>query len=1306
MDDASPKKVFGDSSEEDLLHEKLRSIEREIQKIADGQMEAISASIADDLLYLLREAHDKLCLLEIDQQQAAEQQMAILNSLPAHIALLDSKGIILAVNEAWRHFAEANVIQSEEFFVGQDYLGACESAHGDCAEQAHEAAEGIRRVLRNEIPEFGQEYPCHSPTEERWFRLVVTPLIDSELPGAVVMHVNITERKLAEKALQENQVKLEAEAERLKQTQKMANIGSWETNLATFETTWTDQTHQIFEIPSGEFSQSHQAFLERVHPDDRAEVDAAFLRSIAEGVGAGPFDVEHRLVMPDGRVKFVEEHWRIFHDPTGKPLHALGSCQDVTERRQVANSLEESLALLRIGGRIAGLGGWSIELSNNELTWSDETFLIHGLPVGDAPSVEEAIGLYLDKYRDPIAQHVKLCIEEGKPYEFEAELISANKRHIWVRSMGEAVRDEKNQVRKIQGAIQDITEQKQVEIALEEKSKALLMLSRCHESLVHAQSEMELLENICRTAVDVGGYRMAWVGYALNDADKTVKPQAYSGDVEGYLDKLVISWDENEPTGQGPMGRAIRSGEVVVIPDLEADELFAPWIKEARAQGFRSVITLPLKDETRTFGGLLFYSSEVRDPKAPEIQTLNELAENMAYGIINIRGRQARQHLQSALVSVATAVSTSTGKEFFEKMVCNISETLGAESTLVAQLLPGEPLSAKTIAVVVEGELVDNYVYNLDCTPCLNLIASDDDTYIVNESAIQEFPRCDDLKSLNVQSYVGRRLESSDGEILGLMFVLFREPPEDLNLVTSILHIFAARAASELERQQTNAKIHAQAALLDKAKDAIIVKDLNHKVIFWNHGAERLYNISSDDAVGCDLRDLIYKHSDDYDSYTADFEAVMKNGEALSEIKITDANGQFRQIELHWSLMYDDEGNPESVFSINTDVTDRKKVADQQLRVQRMESIGTLAGGIAHDLNNVLTPIIMSIELLKMQEDDDKKIDILNIIENSAKHGAEMVQQVLSFARGVDGKKLQIETKDLIEKIQKVVEDTFLKNIVLRSHVAPDLWAIEGDPTQLHQVLVNICVNARDAMPEGGTLEISVKNLMLDDQYAGMDVDAKPGPYISIELEDSGHGMPSEILDRIFEPFFTTKDIDKGTGLGLSTSMAIIKAHGGFMRVYSEVGSGTRFHVYLPAMIECDIKDNHSKDGALKHGDGELILLVDDEKSVRDVTSQTLVMHGYRVITAADGVEATSIYADRKDEIDLVITDMMMPVMDGATMAQVLLKMNPKLPIIAASGLNANSLVAKAMSNGIKHFMPKPYTAQKILETIREALSA
>ncbi|HEU4870935.1 MAG TPA: ATP-binding protein [Pyrinomonadaceae bacterium] len=422
------------------------------------------------------------------------------------------------------------------------------------------------------------------------------------------------------------------------------------------------------------------------------------------------------------------------------------------------------------------------------------------------------------------------------------------------------------------------------------------------------------------------------------------------------------------------------------------------------------------------------------------------------------------------------------------------------------------------------------------------------------------------------------------------------------------------------------------------------------------------------------------------------------------EIKNRAKDGSYYWVDTTIVPFLNAEGKPYQYVAIRSDITAKKRIEEQFLRAQRMESIGTLAGGIAHDLNNVLSPILMAIDMLQLKSADESSRKWLDVMRTNAERGADMVRQVLSFARGVEGERVALQPKHMIKEIIKILRETLPKSIEISFRIPNDLWIVSADATQIHQVLMNLCVNARDAMPDGGSISIAADNVVLDENYARMHIEAKSGRFVTISVADTGPGMSPEIQSRIFEPFFTTKDMTKGTGLGLSTAMTIVKSHGGFINVYSEVHKGSQFSVYLPAIDKPAGADAGAVPIDLPTGNGELILVVDDEESIREITRGTLETFGYKVLTASDGTEALALYADKKNEIDVVLTDMVMPFMDGTATIRALQRMNPNVRIIAASGLGAAQRGGEGALEGVSVFLNKPYTAEKLLKTLADVL--
>lgn len=499
-----------------------------------------------------------------------------------------------------------------------------------------------------------------------------------------------------------------------------------------------------------------------------------------------------------------------------------------------------------------------------------------------------------------------------------------------------------------------------------------------------------------------------------------------------------------------------------------------------------------------------------------------------------------------------------------------------------------------------------------------------------------------------------------------------------------------------IERKQTEQKIREQAALLDVATDAIFVRDLDDQILFWNKAAERLYNCKSEDAIGKKTQELWQENN--LSHLQEALQILMKNGSWEGELHQKTKIGKEITVESRWTLVQEFGNKPQCLLVVNTDITQKKQLEAQFLRAQRLESIGTLASGIAHDLNNVLAPILMTAQLLETQIPDERSRRLLPILITNAKRGANLVKQVLSFTRGVEGERTLLQLKHLILEIQQIIKETFPKSIEVSSKIPSNLGTVSGDATQLHQVLMNLCVNARDAMPNGGKLKISAENLLIDENYAKMNLDAQVGPYIVINVSDTGIGIRPEILDRIFEPFFTTKELGKGTGLGLSTVLGIVKSHGGFINVYSEQGRGSQFKIYLPAQEATETVEETEQE--LPQGNGELILVVDDEAVILDIIKTSLENHNYKAITASDGIEAIALYAEHRHEITLVLTDMVMPSMDGITTIRTLRKINPDVKIIAVSGLATSDKVNAAYDIGIKAFLSKPYTTNQLLQTI------
>jgi PAS domain S-box-containing protein len=506
------------------------------------------------------------------------------------------------------------------------------------------------------------------------------------------------------------------------------------------------------------------------------------------------------------------------------------------------------------------------------------------------------------------------------------------------------------------------------------------------------------------------------------------------------------------------------------------------------------------------------------------------------------------------------------------------------------------------------------------------------------------------------------------------------------------------------ERKQAENRLREQARLLDLAQDAIMVRDMEDRIEFWNHGAEKLYGWT---AAEVDCRQASSFLREDHPSTAlAAKMAVTESGKWSGECKHLRKDGDSVMVRSRWTLVRDELGVPQSILIINTDITEQKKIEEQFLRAQRLESIGTLASGVAHDLNNILVPILMAAPLLREDMPGAEREKLLAIVQSSAERGASIVKQVLTFARGAEGDRVLLQPIYLVQEIVKIVGETFPKSIGVHTNYPEDLWTMVADPTQLHQILLNLCINARDAMPGGGTLTLKLENFEVDDHYASMTPGAKTGPHVLLEVRDTGTGISRENLNKIFDPFFTTKELTQGTGLGLSTVIGIVKSYGGFMQVYSEVGRGTGFKVFLPANASELTARSALEAAPLPRAHGELLLIVDDEESILQVARAILENHGYRVLTAGEAPEALALFALRMDEVDLVLTDLAMPFMDGVALIRTLQKMKPGVRVVASTGRGGQDGRADEIAQlNVRASLNKPYNKNKLLAVLHEALN-
>ncbi len=494
------------------------------------------------------------------------------------------------------------------------------------------------------------------------------------------------------------------------------------------------------------------------------------------------------------------------------------------------------------------------------------------------------------------------------------------------------------------------------------------------------------------------------------------------------------------------------------------------------------------------------------------------------------------------------------------------------------------------------------------------------------------------------------------------------------------------------------------AEMVNQAREAIIITDLEGCVISWNAGAERLLGWQSHEVLGRSYEQL-FKPPVEEQLRAARLDAGAK-GEWSGELRLHHKQGGAVVVESRQTIVRDEAGRPTARLNSHSDITDRKRLEEHFLRAQRIENVGLLAAGIAHDLNNVLAPMLMAAPMLREWVKEPAGLEILEMLEKSAERGSGLVRQILGFTRGTSGEPQLVQVRDVIRDLVVVISSTFPKIVRLEEDIAPDLWLVKASPIQVHQVLLNLCVNARDAMPHGGILRLRAKNCDLSPASAAAIPGGRTGAFVVLHVEDTGTGIPASVLSHMWEPFYTTKESGKGTGLGLSTVRGITKSHGGFIDVITHTGQGTSFRVYLPVAPSVVKTPAPGTTPRLARGHSELILVVDDEADIRDMTAAMLTRQGYRVIAASGGSEAIELFHQHQGEIRLVISDLHMPGIDGSMLIRVLHRINPAVKILMMSGSSASPFPQPGSSPDDPEFatLPKPFKLGTLLQQVEEML--
>jgi len=757
-------------------------------------------------------------------------------------------------------------------------------------------------------------------------------------------------------------------------------------------------------------------------------------------------------------------------------------------------------------------------------------------------------------------------------------------------------------------------------------------LARANKAALTASDENILFNEIGAALVSLTGLRFVWFGW-VNEDTGAIKPVSWAGDAQEYIQDIICTVNPSDIHGQGPTGRATRQNQTVVIQDILNDDTMRPWHTQAKHHGFRSCASVPfnLRERRGVFSvytlELGFFSTEITD-------LMEELASDLAHGLGLIAARA-----EHTLLDARLRESETRYRSLFE------NDTV---VMLIIDPTTGSIEDANPAAVRYYGwdhdALTRKKVADLNHVP--------------DENMARTMQAIIDGQHLNLQ----RRHNRADGSVRDVTVFPIAVRIEGRDMLYSIIH-------DVTEKQEAMKRLHLLQTAIEAAPSGIVIADALGRIEWVNPAFTTITGYDLPMVTGRTSSVLKSGHQG------PEFYTNLWNTISRGHIWSGNLQNQRRDGSIYWEHMViapvvNRSGTIEHYVAIKQDISEQKSMEQQVARTQRLQSIGLLAGGIAHDLNNVLAPILMAMDLFKFRYTDPADQNSLEIVRKAAERGAGIVRQVLTFARGVDGERMSLQPRHLVKEMRNLLKETLPPNIEIVMALDQDMPTVTGDPTQLHQVLLNLGVNARDAMPRGGVLTLGARKEHVDEPHVTQSgLTLTSGDYAVLFVRDTGTGIAPEVMEHIFEPFYTTKPRGQGTGLGLSTVLGIVRGHGGGLDVLSELGKGTEFRVFIPIIASKGSRPPFVHQHPSVTGKKRTILVVDDEEPIRAVIGMALELHGFTHVDAPDGQTALDAFLGNPARFSAVILDQMMPRLGGEEVAIKIKELRPELPVIVISGL-------------------------------------
>jgi len=1229
------------------------NISATISPLKDGRGTVIGASkIARDITAQKR-AEEALAGSE-------EMQRHLIKHTPAAVAMFDTEMRYLQASDRWI---------TDYKLEGKEVIGR---SHYEVFPDLPEHWKDIhRRVLRGSTDRCDEAMFPRAGGGVEWLQWEIRPWYSTEnvIGGLIMFTQVITERKRTES-------KLRASEELFRTSFESATTGVC---LVAKDGKFFNVNRTLCEmIGYTKEELLHLTFNDITHEQDK-EIGRSFLDNALAG-GSKTMQTEKRYLHKDGHVVWAYLSTAVIDPPQENGCYLISYVQDITQRKQAEEALASTTELLERTSAMAKVGGWELDLASQRVTWSAETARIHEVDFPfEKPLLEKGINFYGPEAWPAIEAAVQAAIVHGTAYDLESPFITAKGNHIWVRVQGFAVIED-GKTTKLRGTFQDITAHKLAKKALREK-QAQLLLAMEIARLAHWEFDVK------NNSVTVDEHIFQLLGTtAEQEGGQVISP-------EEYIRRFV------HPEDAGIVASEVALGIATTDPHF-ARQFEHRIIRRDGAERVMLVRSRILLDENGRTGKILGTNQDITEQKQSElrIRHLNRVYEVLS----DINKTIVREKDPQRMLAEACRIVVEKGG--FRMAWVGMFDAASQKVQPVAS------------AGVVEGYLDQ---VNIDLRDKVRNCGPSGRCFLSGEHVTCSDMEHDPLMESWRDEALKRGYRSSasfpirvGGAVNGVFTLYsgevgFFNEAETLLLDGLAMDIGFALEVSEGEagRRQAEQELRWRTAFFEaqvhSAIDGILVVDNDGKKLLQNRRMNELWKIPSpiaDDPDDSRQLQFVLGRVKEPEVFLQKISHLNAHPDESSTDVIEQLDGT--TLERHSAPVRGRDGTYYGRVWTFHDITERKKLEAQFLRAQRMESIGTLASGVAHDLNNILTPIMMSAAVLRMKIADEKRAGLLDTIEMSAARGAQIVKQVLAFGRGLDGERHPLQIEMLLTEMEQMIRSTFPKDITVECVNPPHLWQVLGDATQLHQVLLNLCVNARDAMPGGGTLRLSAANLDIDTSYASMLPEIAPGPHVLLEVSDTGSGIPPEILERIFDPFFTTKEVGKGTGLGLSTVHGIVKSHGGLLKVVTAPVKGTTFQIYLPAAPNQEAMEDAAAAASPPAGHGELVLVVDDEPAITHSARSVLEANGYRVLLANSAIEALVLYTEHSQEVALVLTDLMMPGMNGVLFLRTLRKINPELLVIASTGLCNQAQLDTMKSLGVETVLHKPYNSNTLLRML------